>query len=354
MSEGKRPERAPWNEFPPVIRNGDLKELEREPEYQAAKAGDQSAALDMAERLVRPETVEAIREMVGDRPAKIVPVLAREAAGNNKIPLATAEVLGDRLGLEVEYNIVQAEKVGRTNKGADHRLAMNPTFDGAVEPGRPYVLVDDTLSMGGTISSLRGYIENRGGQVLGAAVMTAHPGAVDLAVKPKMLADIERKHGQAMNNYWKEEFGYGIEQLTQGEAGHLRKASTVDAIRDRITAARNAAGWAVDESRAGQAPATESEGVKRGPHQDKAGAFKQLSSKELLERYPDDQAIEAATAVQAVADKFALEQIPEKDNRDRFLEGVRDRIADNLEHGRENTAPRILDDRSQGHDDQER
>jgi len=393
MSEGKRPERAPWNDFPPVIRNGDLKELEREPEYQAAKAGDQSAALDMAERLVRPETVEAIREVVGDRPAKIVPVLAREAAGNNKIPLATAEVLGDRLGLEVEYNIVQAEKVGRTNKGADHRLAMNPTlaevlgdrlgleveynivqaekvgrtnkgadhrlamnptFDGAVEPGRPYVLVDDTLSMGGTISSLRGYIENRGGQVLGAAVMTAHPGAVDLAVKPKMLADIERKHGHAMNNYWKEEFGYGIEQLTQGEAGHLRKAPTVDAIRDRITAARNAAGWAMDESRAGQTPATESESVKRGPHQDKADAFKQLSSKELLEQYPNDPAIEAATAVQAVADKFALEQIPDKDNRDRFLEGVRDRIADNLEHGRDNTAPRILDDRSQGHDDQER
>jgi hypothetical protein len=110
----------------------------------------------------------------------------------------------------------------------------------------------------------------------------------------------------------------------------------------------------MDESRAGQTPATESEGVRRGPHQDKADAFKQLSSKELLERYPNDQTIEAATAVQAVADKFALEQIPDKDNRDRFLEGVRDRIADNLEHGRENTAPRILDDRSQGHDDQER
>ncbi|VEE63125.1 Uncharacterised protein [Shewanella putrefaciens] len=136
--------------------------------------------------------------------------------------------------------------------------------------------------------------------MLGAAVMTAHPGAVDLAVKPKMLADIERKHGQAMNNYWKEEFGYGIEQLTQGEAGHLRKAPTVDAIRDRITAARNAAGWAMDESRAGQTPATESEGVKRGPHQDKADAFKQLSSKELLEQYPNDPAIEAATAVQGV------------------------------------------------------
>nr|WP_216821335.1 hypothetical protein [Marinobacterium profundum] len=142
MSESKRAERAPWNDFPPVIRNGDLKELEKGPEYQAAKGGDWGGALAMAERLVRPGTVDAIRSMVGDHPAKIVPVLARESAGNNKIPLAAAEVLGDRLGLDVEYNIVQAEKVGRTNKGADHRLAMNPTFDGEVEQGQPYVLVE--------------------------------------------------------------------------------------------------------------------------------------------------------------------------------------------------------------------
>lgn len=349
MDKIRRAERAPWGDFPPVIRNGDLKELEKEPEYQAAKQGDKVAALALADRLVRAETVEAIRSLVGDKPAKIVPVLAKEAAGNNKIPLATAEVIGDRLGLEVEYNIVQAEKVGRTNKGADHRLAINPTFDGDVEPGRPYILIDDTLSMGGTIASLRGYIKNRGGQVLGAAVMTAHPGAVDLAVKPKMLADIERKHGQEMNAYWQEEFGYGIEQLTQGEAGHLRKAPTVDAIRDRITAARNAAGWTVDERTTGEA-AAESPSVKRGPHQEKAEAFKQLSSKDLLEQYPNDKAIEEAAAVQAVAGKFALAQIPDPDNRARFLDNVRDRIADNLEHGRENTAPRILESRDQGND----
>ncbi|WP_290492531.1 hypothetical protein [Alcanivorax sp.] len=41
-----------------------------------------------------------------------------------------------------------------------------------------------------------------------------------------------------MDEYWKQEFGYGIDQLTQGEAGHLKAAQSVDAIRDRITAAR--------------------------------------------------------------------------------------------------------------------
>ena len=36
---------------------------------------------------------------------------------------------------------------------------------------------------------------------------------------------------------------YGIDQFTQGEAGHLKNAQSVDAIRDRISAARDAAGW---------------------------------------------------------------------------------------------------------------
>ena len=33
-------ERAPWRQFPRVIRNGGLGSLQDEPEYGAAKAGD--------------------------------------------------------------------------------------------------------------------------------------------------------------------------------------------------------------------------------------------------------------------------------------------------------------------------
>jgi len=354
MADGNKPERAPWNDFPAVIRNGDLRELEKSSEYQAAKKGDPVAALNMIERLLRPETVNAIRAMSGGQPFKIVPVLAKESLGNNKIPLATAVVLGDRLEQEVDYNIVQDVKVGRTGKGADHRLAINPTYVGKVDKGQSYFLLDDTLTMGGTIASLRGYIQNRGGHVIGAAVMTAHPGAVDLAVKPKMLADIEKKHGQAMNDYWKEEFGYGIELLTQGEAGHLRKVPTVGAIRDRIIAARNAAGWSMDENRAGQSSEKEKQRIDPGPFKEKAEAFKRLSTKELLSRYPDDNAIIDAIAAHTVASKFAHDKFTDQDNREKFLQGVHNKIADNLEYGRENDAPRLIEQRIHDKDENQR
>jgi hypothetical protein len=62
-----------------------------------------------------------------------------------------------------------------------------------------------------------------------------------------MLARIQAKHGPDMNEYWTKEFGYGIDKLTQGEAGHLRAAASIDALRTRILAARSAAGWGLGE-----------------------------------------------------------------------------------------------------------
>ncbi|MFD1246111.1 hypothetical protein [Paralysiella testudinis] len=90
----------------------------------------------------------------------------------------------------------------------------------------------DTLSVGSTITTLKGHIENRGGKVIGAAVMTAHEGALNIVIKPSMMDAIQQKYGDRMDDYWKEEFGYGINKFTQGEAGRIRKAPDVEHIRD--------------------------------------------------------------------------------------------------------------------------
>ena len=238
LDSERRAERAPWRDFPPVIRNGGLGSLKNEPEYASAKGGDSMEAVRLVNKLLKEETVQQFREMIGDRKPVIVSVSATESAGYNKIPLAMAQALGSRLDLPVDTDIQQINKVSRTGSGIDHRFAFQPVFDGHVEAGRDYLIVDDTLAVGGTVAALRGYIENRGGHVVGAGVMTAHEGALNLPVKQAMIDNISRKHGNAMDNYWKEEFGYGIDQLTQGEAGHLNAARDVEQIRDRINEAR--------------------------------------------------------------------------------------------------------------------
>ena len=242
-----KPARTAWNDFPPVIRNGNMGELKNETEYTAAKSGDEQAAMQLVAKLITADTLAQVNEMIDGHEVTIVPVSAIEASGENQIPRAMATVLAKELDLPVDHNILQANKVNRTGSGIDHRLAFQPLFTGEVTAGKEYLLIDDTLSVGSTLANLRGYIEINGGKVVGAAVMTAHEGALNIAIKQDMINAITRKHGNSMDNFWKKEFGFGIDKLTQGEAGHIRKAQNVEQIRDRIIAAKHEAKPGMDE-----------------------------------------------------------------------------------------------------------
>ncbi|MCZ2329029.1 hypothetical protein, partial [Bartonella sp. F02] len=70
--------------------------------------------------------------------------------------------------------------------------------------------------------------QNRSDKMISAFVVTTHGGSLDLAIKPKILATIANKHNSIMNKFVEETFSYGIEKLTQAEAGHFRAAPTVD------------------------------------------------------------------------------------------------------------------------------
>lgn len=114
----------------------------------------------------------------------------------------------------------------------------NLNYGMAKQKGRNYAILDDTLSMGGTLASLRGYIENKGGNVILAIALTGRDGAASLNIKEAMLTAILNKHGDELDEWWKTEIGFGVDKLTQGEAGHLKKAPSIEEIRNRITANR--------------------------------------------------------------------------------------------------------------------
>lgn len=237
-----RAPRFPWGDFPDVLRNGNLGGLKQQPEYMAAKSGDSEAALNLVSRIIRTDFVEAVSRFGASQTKPVLlPVLAAESVGRNKIPLMLAETLSARLGWRTESGVVQISRAMHTNSGADHRLVSRSLFDGEIDPDAGYILIDDTLTMGGTLADLRGFIMSRGGQVIGAAVAVAHEGALRLPVSDRMRQDIFTKYGKdVVQEFSHEEFGYGIECLTQGEAGHVRKAVSLDALRDRLAAARDA------------------------------------------------------------------------------------------------------------------
>ena len=238
-----------------------------------------------------------VKELIGSRKPAVLPVLAIEGAGKNKIPAAVATVLADRLGLEVEVDIVQIDKISRTGSGSDHRLAFNPSFSGKVIPGREYLIVDDNLTMGGD-SVLARICRKQGGRVVGAFVMVARENSLNIAVTSKMIAAIEAKHGHEMNEFWERNFGYGIKSLTQAEAGHLRRAASIESIRDRIIAARHAGVHRIDA--AGTATDKRREGA---PGVEANDAFRETEAQRLVE-----SAVSEKREQQAMVDASPLER----------------------------------------------
>ena len=97
-----------------------------------------------------------------------------------------------------------------------------------------YVLVDDVVSLGGTLAELANYIQSKGGIVKDILVLvnagrdkSTHPNKSQLWIlKERYRHDI------------KDIFGIEVDALTANEAGYLVGFRTVDEIRNRLAKAK--------------------------------------------------------------------------------------------------------------------
>ncbi|HEX8240865.1 MAG TPA: hypothetical protein VF574_14110 [Allosphingosinicella sp.] len=233
--------RSPWPpSFPDVLIHTDVRTRDAHPSYDAAKAGDVDAALALALALVIDDPRLPIFRMTGGRPFLLLPVIAEETAGFNAIPDAMAQVLAWLLMRPltvVAGQIVQTNKVGHTRARAFQRLVTPATFDGAVQPGANYVPVDDHVGLGGTLANLRGYVEAHGGNVVGMTALTESRDGRRISLRPETLDMLKARHGEALDQLWKGQFGYGIDSLTELEAQNLCRQPSVDAIEDFLAQA---------------------------------------------------------------------------------------------------------------------
>lgn len=253
------------NGFPDVVTAHKPGVLRDHPDYAAAKAGDATAALRVARDVVTPDFVKSVRDAIpeGSEPI-IVPVAAREAAGENEIPHMAAKVLGHELGLKVSDGIMQADKVSRSGSDSMRRLANQPAFDGPVERGKDYILLDDTLTQGGTLAQLKTHIEREGGNVVLATALTGKDYSRKLALDPDTLRKMRGRFG-SIEGWWKQQFGHGFDGLTESEA---RAALTFDrgqlspeGLRNRVNAGKIPEIGRVGDEAAGDRPQVEASGA---------------------------------------------------------------------------------------------
>lgn len=238
---------------PDAIIGSTLGSASKHPDYAAAKAGDIEAAVRVAQSLVTPELVAQVKAAIGNARPRVVPVVAEEAAGRNKIPLAAAEVLASRLGLEVETGIVQANRAHRTGLDGLDRIFAPVDFAGTTTAGQ-YLLVDDTLTQGGTFAALASHVREGGGEVVGVVALTGKQYSAKIQPSPETLTSLRKKHGD-LEGQFRAATGYGFDALTESEARYLARYEPAQRLRDRITEEGRSGSQREDEGNPRQADA---------------------------------------------------------------------------------------------------
>ena len=137
-------------DFPDVIIHETTEiHVKKHPDYAAAKAGDLGAARRLVDSAFSEEALgrifEIVRKMSPETRPVLVPVHALETTGVNRIPVALADRIEEALGITVETSIVQTNTVGHTGADGYHRMAHQARFDGHVDAGFSYFLVDDFI-----------------------------------------------------------------------------------------------------------------------------------------------------------------------------------------------------------------
>jgi hypothetical protein len=232
--------RFPWHSFPDCIIHADEKEVRGHQDYYAAKTGDSDAAYMLVRAFLNDQSLERIQRIYEKSPQgkiTLVSAHALERDGVNAIPEVMAELLGSRLDWLVEHQIVQTNIVSHTKADGFSRLAKQATFEGEVESGRCYLLVDDFIGQGGTLANLRGWILHLGGIVVGSTVLTGKPYSVKLTSEKAQIDELENKHGKELRQWWQNRFRFDYDCLTSSEARYLIRTPSADRIRDRIIAA---------------------------------------------------------------------------------------------------------------------
>jgi hypothetical protein len=244
--------RIPWSAgFPPVFARAawdGTGALRDHPSYwRAKKRRDAEAALRVCGDLGREEVLENLYDL-SVATGEPVPVVAAPAMtpdeSQNYLAIGYARWLSHELGWEVSRDIFQAKTLSRDfSTDGWFRLAHDPEFYGLVHEGRRYVLADDVCTMGGTLASLRGFIESKGGRVIGVTVLANYDGRH----VPISLADSTRnglfiRLGEDFRSACAEELSYAPECLTEAEGRFLLRCPSVDAFRAGLDGARDCGG----------------------------------------------------------------------------------------------------------------
>jgi hypothetical protein len=195
---------------------------------EAKEYGDAGAADSIVKKCVGTDNLQSIKAAYPG--AVLLPVLKK----NNALPLSLC--VGVRLPVCLSVHCKSTRK--RRNMPAIQRIFYKPVFCGEITPGTDYILADDVITQGGTISSLMRFVTQNMGNIRAILSIAYARGSKKIAPEKENLDLLEQRFGRQLNDFF-EECGMGKDaagQLTNSEILYLLKFSSVENIRKKYTA----------------------------------------------------------------------------------------------------------------------
>lgn len=226
--------------------------LNKLPGYKDAKYhGDIKAGRQIVEKFLTEDVLADIHTLTKSRAPLIVAPSVMSKGQHNILPISLAHHIATHLNLTVNKQIFQRKGDHRTGQGGIDRLYNQPCFYGNVHKDRDYLLVDDVVTLGGTVAGLRSYIENNGGNVLGTVALAhsfrknadyevyrLHSGATmtNLAITPDLEQGVRQRLGNTLTGLFRGRFGFGTGSLTAFEGDFINHLPEVGVIFERAPA----------------------------------------------------------------------------------------------------------------------
>jgi hypothetical protein len=229
--------------------------------YTAAKRqNDHKAANEISKRFFTDRVIDRVIDEIEDdivNGKRIIVVhpqpcfnVEGEGSGDmlvsNAIPYACANLVASVIGADLNLDIIQAARPGRTRLNKFQRFLYQPSFEGAVDSSATYVLIDDNCTLGGTLAMLRTHIVASGGTV-GAVCTLCSPEGKDrrFSATSDMVKAVRSQYGDEVDDFFLKEIGHNVSKFTQNEALTVAAwftdrsgSSKLDRLREKIGATR--------------------------------------------------------------------------------------------------------------------
>lgn len=203
-------------------------------DYEAAKAGNVFAACRLAKKLVSPNNIAVLLKLIKSADI-VIGVTSIEQLGENALADAAAILIAEELALIYDENIVQQVSPKRTNMNGLDRLFNRPIFDGEVKQGANYILIDDTITQGGTFAALSAHIASNNGKVFANIALTGKQYSSKIKADIEAVRQVREKFGDIENEFRKIT-RYGYDELTHSEIRYITLGIAADTFRNRVTA----------------------------------------------------------------------------------------------------------------------